>query len=249
MLYIQRTNDPYHLIDGIKFASFVGAGGKTTLTEHFARGCLAHNKSVAITTTTKIFAVEPFVLFDDWKTSRPNTSFVRIGKTFENGKLTALSHDEMIEVGKVYDVVLIEADGAKNYPLKFPADHEPVLMPYFDRVFIVAGMDALFKPFSEMVFRSELFRERTGIDPRLVYPDVFLRLFSEDALLKGTDGMSRTIVLNKYDTCRHRHMAAVLLKQIMEKTGISEGIIAAAKYGIWYTGRKIMGPASLIGPV
>ncbi len=95
-------------------------------------------------------------------------------------------------------------------------------------------MDALFKPFAEAVFRSELFRERTGLDPRLVYPDIFLRLFSDDALLKGTAGMNRTVVLNKYDTYPHRHMAAILLGKIMEQTGITEGVIAAAKYGIWY---------------
>jgi hypothetical protein len=50
--------------------------------------------------------------------------------------------------------------------------------------------------------------------------------------------MDRTIVLNKYDAFPHRHMAAVLLKKVMEKTGISEGLITAAKYGIWYRARK-----------
>ncbi|MBP1749294.1 MAG: putative selenium-dependent hydroxylase accessory protein YqeC, partial [Deltaproteobacteria bacterium] len=136
------------------------------------------------------------------------------------------------------DVVLVEADGAKNCPLKFPGDNEPVIVPYSDRVFIVAGMDALFKPFAEAVFRSELFRERTGLDPRLVYPDIFLRLFSEDALLKGTAGMNRVAVLNKYDAYRHRHMAYILLRKIMEQTGITDGIISAAKYGIWYRARR-----------
>lgn len=234
MLHIHRTTDPYRLIEGVKFASFVGGGGKTTLIEHLARSCLARNRSVAIATTTKIFAVEPFLTFDDWKIKRFDTSFARIGKTVDNGKLTGLSHDDVRLLGTVYDVVLVEADGAKNCPLKFPGDNEPVIMPYSDRVFILAGMDALFKPFAEAVFRSEIFRERTGLDPRLVYPDIFLRLFSEDALLKGTAGMNRVVVLNKYDAYHHRHMAAILLGKIMEQTGITDGVIAAAKYGIYY---------------
>ncbi|MBP1748238.1 MAG: hypothetical protein H6Q52_777, partial [Deltaproteobacteria bacterium] len=86
MLHIQRTNDPYSLIEGVKFASFVGSGGKTTLIERLARSCLAHNKSVAIATTTKIFAVEPFLTFDDGKINGFDTSFARIGRTVENGK-------------------------------------------------------------------------------------------------------------------------------------------------------------------
>ena len=137
-------------------------------------------------------------------------------------------------LGTVYDVVLVEADGAKSCPLKFPGDNEPVIMPYSDKVFIVAGMDALFKPFAEAVFRSELFRERTGLDPRLVYPDIFLRLFSEDALLKGTAGMNRVVVLNKYDAYRHRHMADILLRKIMEQTGIDERRDHSRQRGMLY---------------
>lgn len=238
MLHIHRTTDPYCLIEGITFASFVGGGGKTTLIEHLARSCLARNRSVAIATTTKIVAAEPYVTFADWKTRGPHTSFVRIGKTVENGKLTGLTFDEIKLLGTVYDVVLVESDGAKGRPLKFPAPHEPVIMPYSDKVFIVAGMDAIFRPFDEVVFRSQLFREQTGINPRCVYPDVFLRLFSDDALLKDTAGMDRYVVLNKYDAYRHRHMAALLLKKILEQTGISEGVIAAARYGIWYGMRR-----------
>lgn len=234
MLYIQRTNDPYHLIEGVKFAAFTGGGGKTTLTERLAKSCLEHMQTVAIATTAKIVAVEPFITFADWKKKGPDASFARIGKAVENGKLTGLTPDEVRSLGVVYDVVLVEADGAKGCPLKFPAAHEPVIMPYTDRVFIVAGIDALFKPFDDAVFRSRLFREQTGLDPRLVYPDIFLRMFSDDALLKGTEGMSRTIVLNKYDAYPHRHMAAVLMAKIMEQTGIKDGVIAAAERGIWY---------------
>ncbi len=234
MLHIQRTNDPYRLIDGVKFASFTGGGGKTTLTEQLARSCTEHRKTVAIATTAKIFAVEPFVTFADWKKKGRGAAFVRIGKTVEHGKLTGLTPDEVKSLGDAYDVVLVEADGARQCPLKYPADYEPVIMPCTEKVFIVAGMDGLFKPFEEAVFRSRLFRERTGLTPRLVYPDIFLRLFSDDALLKGTAGMDRTVVLNKYDTYSHRHMAAVLMAKIMEQTGIGEGVIAAAKYGIYY---------------
>ncbi len=235
MWHIQRTNDPCRLIEGVKFASFVGGGGKTSLSEALASACLARQRSVAITTTTKIMAARPLTLFDDRANATPGSSFTHVGKTIEGGKLTGLSIEEVEALGNDFDVVLVEADGAKGRPLKYPADHEPIIPPFSEKVFIIAGLDALFQPFRDVVFRHELFCRRTGAEPpRLVYPDVFVRLFSDDALLKGTAGLRRTIVLNKYDSCRHRHLAAVLMEKIMESTGIMEGLIAGVRHGVFY---------------
>lgn len=235
MWYIQRTINPFELMEGVKFASFVGGGGKTSLIERLAASCLARGRTVAITTTTKIFAHEPCGLYDDYRTGPRSASFARIGKTAENGKLTALGFEEVRSLGNDFDVVLIEADGAKGQPIKYPADHEPVIAPFSDKIFIIAGLDALFKPFGQTVFRHELFRRKTGIEPpRLVYPDIFLRFFSDDALLKGTAGLPRTVVLNKYDSLAHRHIAAVLLEKILHQTGIAEGFIASVKHGVFY---------------
>ena len=236
MWHIQRTNDPSSLIGGIRFASFIGGGGKTTLIEYLARSCVARHRSVAVVTTTKIFALEPFVVFDDWVKRTPRkASYIHIGKTAEGHKLTGLSCDEVKALGNDFDVVLIEADGAKGHPLKYPAPYEPVIPPFSEKVFVVAGLDALFKPFRDAVFRHELFSRSTGTEPpRLVYPDIFMRLFEDDALLKSTAGLDRTVVLNKYDTCKPRHLAAVLMQKILDRTGIREGVIAAVKHGIYY---------------
>jgi probable selenium-dependent hydroxylase accessory protein YqeC len=240
MWHIQKTSDPSDLIRGVRFASFVGGGGKTTLIERLASACLARGKSVAVATTTKIFSVEPFAVFDDWIRGPRADSFIHIGKTIEGPKLTGLTFEEAKALGNDFDVVLIEADGAKGHPLKYPASYEPVIPPFSDRVFIVAGLDALFRPFPNVVFRHELFSRDAGTEPpRLVYPDIFVRLFRDDALLKSTAGLNRTIVLNKYDTSRPRHLAAVLMEKIMDRTGIEEGVIAAVKHGILY--RMVMG--------
>ncbi|HNT42896.1 MAG TPA: selenium cofactor biosynthesis protein YqeC [Syntrophorhabdaceae bacterium] len=235
MWHIQRTIDPSDLIEGVRFASFIGGGGKTTLIEHLARSCLERGKSVAIATTTKIFIAEPFALFDDWMKTPRGAPFMHIGKTIEGPKLTALSSQEVEVLGHDFDVVLIEADGAKGHPLKYPASYEPVIPSFSDRVFIVAGLDALFKPFGSAVFRHDLFSRETGTEPpRLVYPDIFIRFFQDDALLKSTAGFMRTIVLNKYDTSRPRHLAAVLMQKILDRTGIEQGVITAPEYGIYY---------------
>lgn len=54
------------------------------------------------------------------------------------------------------DITFLEADGAKRLPCKFPAAHEPVLLPQSDIVLAVAGLSALYRPLGEVCFRAEL---------------------------------------------------------------------------------------------
>ena len=129
MWHIQRTNDPSDLIGNMKFVSFVGGGGKTTFIEHLARACLAVGKSVAFATTTRIFIAEPFTLFDDWMKGPRGAPFMHIGKTIEGPKLTALPFAEVEALGNDFDVVLIEADGAKGHPLKYRRPTNPSSPP------------------------------------------------------------------------------------------------------------------------
>jgi len=64
MWHLQRI-DPVTSLHSLKYIVFTGSGGKTSLMERLAIGFLAAGKRVAITTTTKIYAVEPYVLLDD----------------------------------------------------------------------------------------------------------------------------------------------------------------------------------------
>lgn len=54
------------------------------------------------------------------------------------------------------DITFLEADGAKRLPCKFPAAHEPVILPQSDIVLAVAGLSALYRPLGEVCFRVEL---------------------------------------------------------------------------------------------
>jgi len=206
MLHFQRIDHHAQPVLPLKYIAFVGAGGKTSLIEYFAQRLIDEGKTVAITTTTKIYAREPY-----WVTAHSDSPailsmpLVRVGKTIEDGKLTAVDPGDIMHLGSLYDTVLIEADGAKSKPLKFPASYEPVIPSLAEKIFVVSGLDALYGKVHDVVFRWELLRDSVGIDGNTVItPDIFMSFFSESILFKGLDTRKCCVVLNKYDMLRQK---------------------------------------------
>lgn len=234
-MWILRGTEFITLVSHQKYIAFVGSGGKTSLMEYMAAELLKQGRSVAVTTTTKIFVKEPYHLMNENFGQPKGPPFVRIGSSVEDGKLTALGFEDIEKLGAIYDFVLIEADGAKRKPLKFPAGHEPVIPPSSEKILVVCGLDALFGRVDEKVFRWEAFCEATGLgEDALVTPQVFLRFFADDALLKGVDKEKCTVVLNKYDSLANRREAITIGKEIITATGIKEVIIASILYKAFY---------------
>jgi len=204
--------------------------------EHVADEFLKQGRTVAITTTTKIYAKAPCLLLED-DPCVPDSSkpFIRVGKSIENGKLTAIRPEDIEMLGSMFDVVLIEADGAKNMPLKFPANHEPVIPPFCEKVIVLSGLDGFYKKVNETVFRWKLFCEATGISgDALITPQVFLRFFADDILLKGVDIERCIIVLNKYDALGTRKEAIETGKSITTGTGVKELVISSVLLKVFY---------------
>ena len=183
-----------------KYIAFTGSGGKTSLTESLAMEFLKRGRTVAITTTTKIFAKEPYIIFDENFSAGRKENFIRVGRDIEKGKLTALGFEDVKMLGEIYDVVLIEADGAKGMPVKFPANYEPVIPSFCEKIVVTFGLDGFNRRVDEAVFRWQIFCNVTGISPdSLIDWNIFFRLFAPDALLKGIDIGRCIVVLNKYD--------------------------------------------------
>jgi hypothetical protein len=213
MWHIRRT-DPFDLLAGRRFVALVGGGGKTSLMEYLASQAIARGLSVALTTTTKIYAREPFVLLGPGERLVAG-QFVRVGGGLADGKLTALSFDAIESLGDTFDLVLIEADGAKGKPLKCPAAHEPVIPPFAGMVFVVAGLDGLENPIEDCVFRWELLAGPGGAPIGIVVDgQIFLSFFSPDLLMKSTEGFPRAVVLNKYDALAHRSWGRELAEAV-----------------------------------
>jgi len=234
-----RTIDLLPLFDGKKYVSLVGGGGKTSLSEYLAAAARERKRRAAVTTTTKIWAREPYILFGQKPVDGP---FARVGRALDGGKLTGLSFGEIEEVGKGFDLVLVEADGSKGLPIKYPSSYEPVIPPCTELTVVVAGLDALSGRVREKVFRWELFAEKAGVaGEAMVTPAVFLRLFEADGLLKGVDAGKALIVLNKYDACRERERVPHMARELAEQTGIARVIVGSTRHAIFYECRRMGG--------
>jgi len=217
------------------YVSFIGAGGKTSLIEHLASVGIRHKKRAVITTTTKIWVKEPYALLSELHSGRAMPDFMRVGKSVEQRKLTGLEPQEVATLGSNFDLVLIEADGSKGKPLKYPANYEPVIPSFSDRVILIAGLDALSGRLDEQVFRHELFERATGTRADAhITPSLFLRFMEDDAMMKGVDRDKCVIVLNKYDACAEKHAVPGIAKAVLEASGVGRVLVCSILFETYY---------------
>lgn len=234
-MWLFQRIDPIQRLRGFKFITTVGGGGKTTFGEYLALRALQEGRRAVVTTTTRIRAEEPYVLFDHLTAFPEPEGIVRVGKSVSQGKLTSLSFEEVKALGEVFDLVVIEADGAKGKPLKYPSATEPVIPPFSDHTIVVAGLDALGRPVADQVFRWELFRDAAGVpgDARIDLQS-FERLFGASAMMKGVESSNCTILLNKYDACRERERVFSLAKNLAGVTGVAQVVISSLYLSLFY---------------
>lgn len=241
MWHIQKINLLDKVLD-TQYVTFVGAGGKSSLIESLARQATDKKKKTVITTTTKIYAHAPYLLLtvETGQHDIASGDPVRVGKFLADGKLTAVTFDDILALGKTFDLVFIEADGAKGKPLKYPAPHEPVIPPFSDMIFVVAGLDSLWKPINEKVFRWELLAEKSGLGrDEMISPELFGHFFTSEMLLKDVERKICTIVLNKYDSLVQRKAALEIAKTIILQTGVKSIIVSSTVFHIFYEIRQL----------
>lgn len=144
--------------------AFVGAGGKTTLIHKQAAQYRAEGKRVFVTTSTHMFMEPDTVLSDDPDvilTELYRTGYVMAGRP-EGQKIRALSPGTYAKVCAHADVVLVEADGSNQKPIKYPNSTEPVLPDNTSEIVVVCGLQALGKPLMEVSHRPELVKRCLG---------------------------------------------------------------------------------------
>ena len=196
--------------------ALVGSGGKTTAIIQLARQ-LPPPVIVSVTTHLGIeqarFADQHHIVrsTDDLNVLQDSISpgvILVTGETTQDGRFNGLPLDLMntlFSITNERDIpLLIEADGARQKPLKAPAEHEPVIPGFVNLVVVVAGLSGLGKPLtSEWVHRPEKFGEISGLrDGEAITSQALARvLTSTNGGLKGIpNGCRRILLLNQADS-------------------------------------------------
>lgn len=179
--------------------SIIGSGGKTTLLYGLAQEFARLGKRVAVTTTTHILCPDEADLpvFTNGLPLLVPGRIAVVG-TPAGEKLSCPSSALLDQLARSADVLLIEADGSRRLPVKFPRPGEPVIIPQTDRVLLVAGLSALGRPAHEICHRWELAQETLGLDGNSpISPEWMARL-----LIQGYGSITPRpqVVLNQADT-------------------------------------------------
>lgn len=128
------------------------------------------------------------------------------GKKMEGKKLKGYSLGELDLVldSPVFDMVLIEADGARMRPVKAPALHEPVIPEQTQMLAGCIGLDCLGKPLDERTaHRPELLSAISGqaLGSPITEKTLISLIKSGQGLFKAPNQeMKNILVLNKADT-------------------------------------------------
>lgn len=138
--------------------AFVGAGGKTTLIHNCAQEYMQQGKKVFITTSTHMFIEDDTLLGGDADRiiRRMDETGCAMAGMPEGAKIVSLPEECYRKVCSHADVTLVEADGSKHMPLKFPSESEPVIYDNVDEIVVVCSLHALGKRICDAVHRPEL---------------------------------------------------------------------------------------------
>ena len=214
--------------------AFVGAGGKTTAMFQLARSLSTEDgpQPVIVTATSHLGI---------WQTEWADQHLVAESpaplEELEHGLKGVILITGQIEGERTRPVqedllnwlhqfcgyhsipLLIEADGARQKPLKAWADHEPPIPPFVDLVVQVAGLTGLGKPLrDEHVHRSEIFSKLSGLQMgEKITSEALVRVLADrNAGGKNIPPQARKVLLlNQADTSELQSVGQGLAQNLM----------------------------------
>ena len=205
----------------------VGAGGKTTLLKKLAAQYRKEKKTVFVTTTTHMFIEEETLLTDDADPilhRLKEDGYVMAGIP-EGDKIKALSPKTYEEVCSVADVVLVEADGSKHLPLKYPAAFEPVIPENIDEILVVCGLNAIGQQAKKACHRLELVKECLGIGDETIITAEHVQKLMTDGYLKPLRAAFPSVTIKlipRHDGSPYQRAIATLLENGQDVSVIQE---------------------------
>lgn len=188
-----------------KIISLVGAGGKTTLMYRIATEAAKCGKRVIVSTTTHIKCPKKNYAtgLESVRKLWVEGEYAVIGMIDSNDSQKLVFPDRAFyeSVKEDADIILLEADGAKMYPCKVPASHEPVIIEC-DMIIGVMGMSAIGQQIKECCFRFSEEGKWLHIneDTKLTEDIAAIILSSDKGTRKNVGDREYVVVLNQCDS-------------------------------------------------
>jgi molybdenum cofactor cytidylyltransferase len=212
--------------------SFVGAGGKTTTLFRLAGQLKAQNAKAQIwVTATTHLGVWQIPLADRHIIARDETDpqnitadgVTLITGAIEGDRTKPVSEnvlDWLRTAAKTRNIpLLIEADGARQKPLKAPAAHEPPIPDFSEIVITIAGLSALGKPLGEeRVHRAEIFSQFGGLGlGEAITPQAIVSALAhpQGGLKNVPQNARRIALLNQADTPELRSIGGAMARELL----------------------------------
>lgn len=198
--------------------SVVGSGGKTTLIKKLAAQYRNEGKTVFVTTTTHMFAETDTVLTDDADAiiGRLRETGYAMAGIPEGKKIKSLSRQTYEAVCRFADVVLVEADGSKRLPLKYPNETEPVIPQNTDEIIVVCGLNAIGQKARAVCHRLELVKACLGIqDDTEITASHVQKLVTQGYLkpLRAAYPRAKITCIPRHDGSHYQRTVASLLQR------------------------------------
>ena len=223
--------------------AFVGGGGKSTSINVLAQEFKSLGKKVLITSTTMIFYPEhkdndKFILGVLPIEYKPKAGTITLfGKAMVKEKIKGPRPMELKEIynRNIFDIILIEADGAKRKPITAPAPHEPVVSDFVKVTIGVIGLDSVGQLLDEdKTHRPEILRKIFNVEiPHIIGTDDIVKLIVDrNGLFKDVKG-KKLVFLNKADNEELRLIGDEIC-QILFKTDIKDIFITQINEKIIY---------------
>lgn len=222
--------------------AYVGAGGKTSSILERLNELGKERKKVIVATTTHMR--RPRIIPEG--TNRLTETLEEAEKCLKEGQVVWFGHpcsedkfsfatkEEWIQLLRLADVILVEADGSRRLPVKAPGVKEPVIPAFTDRIIVVMGLHGLGEPVETVCHRperaAEIFsgmyddylKEQKKImgNHRLTWKD-YVELLVEGYLKpleKFCPDAALEVYLNQADTPLRREAADRIRTEILHRT-------------------------------
>ncbi|HET9587715.1 MAG TPA: selenium cofactor biosynthesis protein YqeC [Anaerolineales bacterium] len=216
-------------VESASCIAFIGAGGKTTAMFQVARQL----PGPVIVTATSHLGVWQIPLADKHLIAEAPSPLeeiehglqgvILVTGPIENDRATPIPDDLLnwlYEFCGYHSIpLLVEADGARQKPLKAWAEHEPPVPPFAELVIQVAGLKAVGRLLNaEHVHRPEIFSRLSGLnmdEPVTAQSLVRVLVHPEGGLKNIPAGARRVVLLNQADTAESQAMGRALSQPLL----------------------------------